>query len=619
MCGITGFVSRKFSCQDLKMMTDCLSHRGPDAEGIFHDEKTGIGFGHRRLSIIDLSAAANQPFYSKDGRFVMIFNGEVYNYREVAAKYNIKTTTTSDSEVIIESFAKVGLQCLQDFNGMYTIAIWDKQEEKLYMVRDRIGIKPLYYYHQENDFAFASELKALFLLPLSRTIDHASISSFLYLGYIPGDETIYKQFRKLMPGHYGVYQHGIFASYPYWWLDAKLKPNVLDDEKKAKEELNELLNSSVKYSMISDVSLGIFLSGGIDSSTVAAIAQHNSSIPVKTFSIGFREEKYNEAHYALEVAKHIGSDHEEFTVTQDDALHLVEKITGIYDEPYADSSAIPTYMVSQLARKKVTVALSGDGGDELFMGYSFYYWARRLKLPLVNAFRKPIGKLLFELGSNRFRRASHLFNFPSEARRKSHIFSQEQYYFSEAEISHLLKFPSPVQLDEHTCSDRKLSPEEEQSFFDIKNYLPEELLVKADRASMQHSLEVRVPLLDHRMVEFAINLSPSLKLKGKTGKYLLKQVLYDYVPPHLFERPKWGFAIPLRIWLSRELSYLLDKYLNPQIIEECGLVHQQPVERLKQQFLKGRDYLYNRLWALILLHKWYKEIHNSKPPNTQTH
>jgi asparagine synthase (glutamine-hydrolysing) len=310
------------------------------------------------------------------------------------------------------------------------------------------------------------------------------------------------------------------------------------------------------------------------------------------------------------VAKNIGSDHEEFTVTHDDALHLVEKITGIYDEPYADSSAIPTYMVSQLARKKVTVALSGDGGDELFMGYSFYYWARRLNNPFIKTFRKPIGKLLYHLGSKRIKRASSLFDYPSQEKIKSHIFSQEQYYFSEEEIRELVRFPASIHLDEKILSKRKLSPEEEQSFFDLKNYLPEELLVKTDRASMQQSLEVRVPLLDHNLVEFAINLSPALKLRGKTGKYLLKQVLYDYVPASFFDRPKWGFAIPLRPWLSKELNYLIDKWLDPRVIEECGFVNPEPVQRLKKQFLNGRDYLYNRLWALILLHKWYKERHS---------
>jgi asparagine synthase (glutamine-hydrolysing) len=611
MCGITGFVSKNFSRDQLQVMSKCLAHRGPDAEGEFFDSGVGIGLGHRRLSIIDLSEAANQPFYSKDGRFVMIFNGEVYNYRELAEKFNIPTTTTSDSEVIIELFARIGVKCFPELNGMFAIAIWDKQEEKLFLIRDRIGIKPIYYFHNGKDFAFGSELKSLLNLPIPRKIDDQAVANFLYLGYIPGSETIYRDFKKLLPGYYAIYQDGVLATYPYWWLDGSLQPETLADEKLAKARLRELLISSVNYCMISDVPLGIFLSGGTDSSVVAAIAQAGSTTPVKTFSIGFKEEKYNEAKFAFEVARYIGSDHHEFTVTEDDALHLVEKLTDIYDEPYADSSAIPTYMVSQLARSKVTVALSGDGGDELFMGYGMYYWARRLNQPLIKAFRRPIGRVLSHSGINRLRRASYLFRYPSPARRKSHIFSQEQYYFSEAEIVSILKSRGRVDIDEYFCSaKRKLLPEEEQSFFDIKNYLPEELLVKTDRASMQHSLEVRVPLLDHRLVEFTTNLSTSLKLRGNNSKYLLKEVLYDYVPAKLFDRPKWGFAIPLRIWLSKQLSYLFDKYLNREIVEESGFVHWNEVERLKREFFHGRGYLYNRLWALILLHKWFKQ-HNS--------
>ena len=607
MCGIAGFVSTDFSMHHLQQMAECLRHRGPDAEGFYYDEKNAMGFAHRRLSILDLSAAANQPFYSKDGRYVMIYNGEVYNFKELAIKYDIKTTTTSDSEVIIEAFAKEGVQCLRDLNGMFTIAIWDKLEEKLYLIRDRIGVKPLYYYQQDGQFVFASELKALFQLPLRKEINHESVSSFLYIGYIPGEATIYHHYKKLLPGHYAIYHRGMLGTFPYWWLDGELKRSTLTNEAQAKKELRQLLQSSVNYCLISDVPVGIFLSGGIDSSAVAAIAQSGSSKSIKTFSIGFKEEKYNEAHFAEKVARHIGSDHHEFTVTEADALHMVEKLTDMYDEPYADSSAIPTYLVSQLARSKVTVALSGDGGDELFMGYGFYYWARRLNNPFLKAFRKPISGLLYNLGKNRSKRASYLFRYPSEARRKSHIFSQEQYYFSESEIRDIVKDPAGVCIDEYTCSKRSLSMEEEQSFFDIKNYLPEELLVKADRASMQHSLEVRVPLLDHRLVEFAINLSPSLKLKGNTGKYLLKQVLYEYVPASFFNRPKWGFAIPLRLWLQKELSYLVDKYLSPAVIEECNLVHSEPVQQLRKDFFAGRDYLYNRLWVLILLHKWYKE------------
>ena len=413
---------------------------------------------------------------------------------------------------------------------------------------------------------------------------------------------------KLQPGQYAVLQKGVLEVFSYWQLENELDPAPLKDEKAAKKTLKHLLETSVEYCMISDVPLGIFLSGGVDSSTVAAIAQAASDVPVKTFSIGFKEEKYNESKYAAKVAKHIGSDHHEFIVTDHDALQLIDSLIDIYDEPYADSSAIPTLLVSKLAREHVTVALSGDGGDELFMGYGFYTWAKRLNNPVVKFLRKPISKGLYSLGNNRLKRGSKLFDYDDKQRLKSHIFSQEQHFFTEDEITMLLKRPVAITLNEDFISgNRKLSVVEAQSFFDIKNYLPEELLVKTDRASMYHSLEVRVPLLDHRLVEFAINLHQSLKLKGQTGKYLLKQVLYENIPPEFFDRPKWGFSIPLRIWLRKELKYLLDKYLSKQMIEECDLVHFAPVALLLKDFYNGRDYLFNRLWALVILHKWYKE------------
>jgi asparagine synthase (glutamine-hydrolysing) len=606
MCGITGFIG-SFSEAQLHLMTKCLQHRGPDAEGFYFEQK-GIGLGHRRLSILDLSEAGNQPFYSRDGRYVMVFNGEVYNFQELAVKYQITPRTHSDSEIILEAFAKKGIDSVQDFNGMFAIAIWDKLDEKLYLIRDRIGIKPIYYYTDKNNFAFASELKSLFTLPIQKKINSNSISNFLYLGYIPGEDTIFTNCKKIPAGHYAVMHKGQFTVESYWQLEDQISAKVISDEHQAKKTLKNLLESSVNYCMISDVPVGIFLSGGIDSSTVAAVAQSQSNIPVKTFSIGFNEAKYNESKYAAAVARYIQSDHHEFTVTENDALHLVEKILDIYDEPYADSSAIPTLMVSQLARKHVKVALSGDGGDELFMGYGFYYWAKRLGNPFLKAFRQPLAKVLHATGDNRLQRGSKVFQYPSPGRRKSHIFSQEQYYFTEAEINRLLIRAGDITIDEHIASPaRKLSWIEEQSFFDIKNYLPEELLVKADRASMHHSLEVRVPLLDHRLVEFAINLSEDLKLKGNTGKYLLKQVLYDYVPSSFFDRPKWGFAVPLRIWLAKELSYLVDKYLEKHIVDECGLVYSDQVEKLKKAFFGGKDFLYNKLWTLILLHKWYIE------------
>lgn len=588
-----------------------MHYRGPDAEGFYFDEPDHIGLGHRRLSILDLSEAGNQPFYSADGRYVMVYNGEVYNFREIAAKYQVHTKSGSDTEVIIESFARHGIPAVNDFNGMFAIAIWDRQEKKLYLFRDRVGIKPLYYYHADGHFLFASELKALFSVPLvKKEINTDSVWNFLHLGYIPGDSTIYRQVRKIKPGQYAVLSAEGLTIGTYWSVESQLQPRTLNDETTAKKELKGLVESSVAYCMIADVPLGIFLSGGVDSSLVASVAQRLSSQPVNTFSIAFDDKKFNEAPYAQQVADHIGSSHHVFTVTEKQALELADSLLDVYDEPYADSSAIPTMMVSRLARQHVTVALSGDGGDELFMGYGFYYWARRLQNPLLRAFRKPAAAVLAASGKPRLERAAKMFTYPGNANRKSHVFSQEQYYFSQQELASLVIPSGNITVDEHVhYKGRKFSWAEEQSLFDIQNYLPEELLVKTDRASMRYSLEVRVPLLDHRLVEFAINLNESLKLRGNTGKYILKQVLYDYVPASIFARPKWGFAVPLSKWLKTDLRYLVDTWLNPALVAECKLVHPEKTTALVKAWLNGKDYLFTRVWALIILHKWFKEKH----------
>ncbi|MCB0284880.1 MAG: hypothetical protein KDF60_20035, partial [Calditrichaeota bacterium] len=428
--------------------------------------------------------------------------------------------------------------------------------------------------------------------------------------YIAGEATIYRYCRKLKPGHYIKIDVGGMQVASWWQLEEKVKETNTLDEKEALRELDSLVHSSVSYSMISDVPLGIFLSGGVDSSLVASVAQQQLSVPVNTFSIAFEDGKYNEAKFARRVANHIGSSHHEFTVTENEAIEMVEELMNIYDEPYGDSSAIPTLLVSKLARKYVTVALSGDGGDELFMGYGFYYWARRLQNPAISLLRKPIAGILAMSGKNRLIRAGKMFEYPVPGKRMSHIFSQEQYYFSEKEIEKFLTKPGQSNIDNSAFfCDKRLSWAEQQSFFDIKNYLPEELLVKTDRASMYHSLEVRVPLLDHRIVEFAINLPEKFKLKGDVGKYLLKQVLYQYVPKEIFDRPKWGFAVPLSKWLKRDLKFLLDKYLDPVLLEEAHLVDTSQAIMLKNKFLQGSDYLYTRIWALVILHKWYRENH----------
>lgn len=614
MCGIAGFYSpnKKITSDELVSMTTCLKHRGPDAGGYFVSDNATAGLGHRRLSIIDLSTAANQPMLSHNGRYSMVFNGEVYNFQEVEKALGIMPRTSSDTEIILEAFVQRGVECVHLFNGMFAIAIYDKHEQTMYWFRDRLGVKPFYYYENEGTFAFGSEIKSLMNVEEVRSnvkVHKPSIHTFLYSGYVPEPYTIYDKIKRLPSGSYGIIKEGKLAVKSYWQPEQKIESKVVTDFNSAKLQLKDLLTTSVKYRMISDVPFGTFLSGGIDSSIVTAIAQSVSDKPVNTFSIGFKEAKFNESKYAKQVSDHLGTQHHEFIVSEQDSLELIDKMLTAYDEPYADSSAIPTMLVSKLARQHVTMTLSGDGGDELFMGYGSYTWAQRLNNPFVQALRGPVA-MGMSLFGNRYKRAAGVVNYKSKERIKSHIFSQEQYFFSEDELSDLLtsSYKQTILFNEDFGKlNRKLSAPEEQALFDIKHYLKDDLLVKVDVASMQYALEVRTPFLDYRVVEFALNLNEQLKKKEGTAKYLLKEVLYGYVPKQIFDRPKWGFSIPLVKWLRTDLHYLIDNYLNEEVISTYGVVHYSVVKQLVQRFEKGEGFLYNRLWVLILLHKWLKE------------
>ncbi len=593
-------------------MTKRLDHRGPDAEGIFIDDEHGIGLGHKRLSILDLSPAANQPFYSSCGNYVMTYNGEVYNYakirEEVSSVKSIDFRSTSDTEVILEAFVIWGPEFVKRLNGMFTIAIWGKKEHKLWIFRDRLGIKPLYYYHHERTFAFASELKSFKAPYFSRTRSDQAISLYLHLGFIPEPLSIYSEVKKFPAGCYGTIERGEVTIVPYWKITDHISRQRTTNADEARDKLKELLIRSVERRMIADVPLGVFLSGGIDSSTITAVAQSISPKPVRTFSIGIKDNKYAEASYARLVADSLKTDHQEYMLDEQEAIERVAMITDTYDEPFADSSSIPTLLVSELASRSVKVVLSGDGGDEQFLGYGSYNWAQRLSNPLFQLGRKPISKLLAITGSNRLKRGSHVMDYPNKQVLKSHILSQEEYMFAQRELEEILPGPF-ADLPNETMAPvaRTLTAREEQAIFDINNYLKDDLLVKVDRASMKYSLEARVPLLDHEIVEFTINLDEQLKVRGGTTKYLLRQILYDYLNPKLFDRPKWGFSIPLDKWLRGELNYLVAKYLNPDLIQEQQVLNPKQVSALLQRFYRGEDYLYNRIWALVLLNKWIAE------------
>lgn len=615
MCGIAGFINSKWGESELHKMNEAIAHRGPDAKGIFYDASEGLGLAHRRLSILDVTESANQPFYSKCGRFVMVYNGEVYNFKEIESELTkesgFKANTTSDTEVILEAFAFWGDHFVEKLNGMFAIAIWDLIDYRLKIYRDRIGIKPIYYYFKEGIFAFCSEMKGFFsiLNKNELSINKSTISDILHYGYTPIESTIYNEIKKVPAGYLlTIDLNRKIELTKFWSLTDAIEPESKTNEKAVKKDLKNLLVQSVKSQMVSDVPLGCFLSGGIDSSLVTSIAQSISETPINTFTIGFKESSSDESLHAKQIAAYLGTNHTEYILSEKDAIDQVEKLLSIYDEPFGDSSAIPTLLVSQMAKKEVTVVLSGDGGDEQFLGYGMHLWSKRLDSTLLNALRKPMISLINVFGNDRLKRGSLVMNYPNKDTKRSHIFSQEQYLFSKKEIQEILIEPNKgSELKENWKLLRNLGPMESQAFFDMNYYLREDLLVKVDRASMYHSLEVRVPLLNHKLIEYSLNIDESLKYKNGESKYILKEVLYDYLPKELFNRPKKGFSIPLDKWLKSDLSYLIDKYLNESLVTGSNIVKWDIVDNLINRFRKGENYLYNRIWILIQLHHFIQK------------
>ena len=634
MCGIAGFLSMKslFNEDDLHLMTDKLAHRGPNAEGYYFDGVCGLG--HRRLSVIDLSVSANQPMYAANDRYIIVYNGEVYNFQEIGAKIaqgqankDFRFKTASDTEIILEAFVYYGTEFIHQLNGMFAIAIYDKLERELYLFRDRIGIKPLVYFWDGNNIAFASEIKSLTTTnKIPQVLNKNSVNDFLHLGFIPAPNTIYENIFKLNPGTYLKVSSTGIEKIRYWDIKQKLSNNTHKDKEEVLVKLSDLIMSSVQYQLKSDVPYGVFLSGGIDSSLVTAQAAFLSNVKIDTFSIGFEENIVNESEYARAVATYLETNHHEFIISHKDVINIIETSFDAYDEPNADSSVIPTLLVSKLAKEHVTVALTGEGADEMFFGYGSYKWAQRLSTPTYQILKKPAASV-FKHMSSRFQRIGKLLSTSDSYNLRSHIFSQEQYFFSNKEISELVNAPystsgylknlhdneiefvfaDPNQSIQMSTQKRKLNAMEQQALFDINYYLPDDLLTKVDRASMHYALETRVPYLDHRIIEYAINIDPKLKFNNNISKYILKEILYKYVPKELFNRPKQGFSIPLSKWLKDELNYLIKDYLNPELILKAGIVRDEEVARLIRGYLSGKDYLFNRIWLLIVLHKWIKD------------
>ncbi len=637
MCGFVGFrSSRNFEelSEDLPGAVSCLAHRGPDDSGLFIDEEGELGLGHRRLSVIDLSTAGRQPMSSDDGSVRIVHNGEIYNFKEIRSvleSYGHQFRSATDTEVILKAYLQWGIDCLQQFVGMFSLAIWDSRKNLLFLARDRLGIKPLYYYCSPGTFLFASELKALMAFRSFRgDIDHASIPLFLHYQYIPAPRTIFKNTFKLQPGHYMVFD-GYNLSLQSYWKPPDAPERIWNSgfsEEDRLSELDDLLTQAVSDRLVSHVPLGALLSGGIDSSLVVALMQKVSTSPVRTFNIGFREQEFNEAPWATRVAKHVGTDHTEFYVTPREALEVIPRLPEIYDEPFADPSAIPTFLVCNLARSHVTVALSGDGGDEQFGGYVRYLSTKAivetfqyLPAPFKRCLAFCLGVIpshwieKIYLPSRRFLpKQFRVANFRDKWQKFAAMIGQRSlrdFYrtticlWSKDEIFPLIGQELPESTFEET-----FRITEGWSLLSIlmqvdqKTYLPDAMLSKVDRASMAVSLEVRVPLLDHRIVEYTSKLPDDLKFRNGMGKYLLKKLLARYVPIDLIEKPKMGFGVPIDQWFHKELKELLLDYLSPARLKREGLFDHTLVQKKVKEHLSGRVNNQYRLWSLLMWEMW---------------
>ena len=670
MCGLTGFFSNSPipDQQALAAMADAIRHRGPDDYGHWADVDAGIGLAHRRLSILDLSPAGHQPMHSPSGRFVIIFNGEIYNHMEIrkeiptamplANEGAIPWRGHSDTETLLAGFDVWGIEStLKKAVGMFAMAVWDRSERTLILARDRLGEKPLYYGWNRGVFLFASELKALRAFPgFDANINRDAITLMLRHNYIPTPYSIYRGIYKLWPGAMLLIRQGKsscpwetnsppFEPYQnngvrlaWYWSSKEVAErshahpfNGTDSE--AVNELERVLSEAVHAQQISDVPLGAFLSGGVDSSAIVALMQSRAGRPVKTFTIGFHDVAYNEAEHAKEVARHLGTEHTELYVTSKEALAVIPRLPALYDEPFSDSSQIPTFLVSQMARQHVTVSLSGDAGDELFGGYNRYFqmnsllrmigWVPgvgRQALARGMTALSPSGwnslyALLEPIVPNRLR----LMNPGGMAHKLAEILTADtpeatyrrlvSHWKSPVDVVINASEPSTTLTDQHRWAQL---PEFEQRmmYLDAISYLPDDILVKVDRAAMAVSLETRVPFLDHRVVEFAWRLPLSLKIRNGQGKWILKQVLYKYVPKELIERPKMGFGVPVDSWLRGSLRDWAESLLSEKRLMEEGFFNPAPIRDKWLEHLSGKRNWQYYLWDVLMFQAWLEKAHN---------
>ncbi len=628
MCGIAGLFNARESLTDrelvMQSMVQSLQHRGPNSHGVWSDDKVGVTFGHARLSILDLSPAGHQPMLSRSGRYVVSYNGEIYNFAQIKTELQGPWNGSSDTEVLLSALEAWGLeQTLKQIQGMYAFSIWDRQLKTLTLVRDRLGEKPLYFGWHQGSFVFASELKAFKRLPAWKPeIDLEALASFFKLNHVPAPQCIFKNFFKLLPAHFVVIDlanpKSALEQKPYWSLKNFLQgaPAILPKDQ-GKSKVQAALQNAVASQMISDVPLGAFLSGGIDSSLIVALMSRVAEKKVQTFTIGFTEKAYDESRFARAVAQHLKTEHHEVILKPSEVLDRIPDLATIYDEPFADSSQLPTTLLCQLAGKAVRVALSGDGGDEVFGGYNRYLWTKKilaatqmiprsLRLTLKAALTGPHLVLL-----ERFFGKAQLAKLQNRVRQFEKLGPLLDYSSKFDLYDRFLSHRGPHLLPSGTQDFEKARWEgrdfvEWMMWHDTTHYLPNDILVKVDRAAMASSLETRAPFLDLSVIETAWRLPLESKMRGAQGKLVLREILREFVPDSLFERPKMGFGIPLGHWLRADLRDWCARLLSPEALAKHGLLDTAVVARMWKEHLNGTCNWEHQLWDILMFQEWYQ-------------
>ena len=630
MCGIAGFIDfhKKSTKSNIQSMIEPLNHRGPDGEGVslFKSKNAIIGFGHKRLSIIDLSQAGKQPMALN--HLHITYNGEIYNYQEIKnelLELGHHFNGESDTEMILHAYTEWGIKAVERFIGMFAIALFDEKKQEVVFIRDRAGVKPLFYYQKNDLILFSSELKSFHEHPeFEKKLDLNAVAAYMQYGNVPTPHCIFKNCGKIKPGHYLKInlENKSQQEIQYWNVyDFYNQPKLNLSFPEAKIQTKELLKSAFNYRMVADVPVGVFLSGGYDSTTVSSLIQAESTARLKTFTIGVPDIGLNEAPYARDIAKHLGTDHTEINCTEQEAIEMIKDLPFFYDEPFADSSAIPTTLVSKAARKDVTVALSADGGDEIFGGYNRYDFMHRYGKTL-NSIPKAVRKILVgAMGNissekipvlkdkynfhNRYEKLKTVLNDPSE---KEIMLSLSQQ-FNDEQMKSVMKseFTSlPTMFQSKEMLEDFKSPLSYMMAIDFQTYMLDDILQKVDRATMSNSLEAREPMLDHRILEFTAQLPDEYKYQNGLKKRILREITHDYIPKELLDRPKMGFAIPIAKWLKNELRDHVEEYLNEDHIEKQGIFNWEFITKLKMDFYKGRKEYDSKLWYFLMFQMWYE-------------